>query len=220
LSGLNVADLRRRPPRALKHETAERDDRRQFRILESPDGNPAIQTALLRRPRRRGLPAFQTVPLSGNSYASPFPVSYVTARPVEAPNPWHTWVEVSSFMKMMHLAAVACLVLTGHTVRLWAECAAPPPMCEAAARADLVFFGEVLEQTTYVEYTERGTGVNGIQAVRFNVIRAYKGVKPSQWWWGQRNRSSMALDTWSSRSGAQQATLIGHAAVSGSSGHP
>jgi hypothetical protein len=26
--------------------------------------------------------AFQTVPLSGNSYASPFPVSYVTARPV------------------------------------------------------------------------------------------------------------------------------------------
>jgi hypothetical protein len=54
----------------------------------------------------------------------------------------------------------------------------------ATARADLVFFGEVLEQTTYVEYTERGPLLNGIQAVRFNVIRAFKGVKPSQWWWG------------------------------------
>ena len=86
-------------------------------------------------------------------------------------------------MKMMHLAAVAwCLALTGHTVRLSASCEPPPPLCEAAARADLVFFGEVLGETTYVEHTERGPLPQGVQAVRFNVIKPFKGVNASLLW--------------------------------------
>ena len=84
-------------------------------------------------------------------------------------------------MKMMHLAAAAWLAFTGHAVYPSAMCEPPPPLCEAAARADVVFFGEVLEQTTYAEYTERGPLPQGIQAVRFKVIRAFKGGMPSQW---------------------------------------
>ena len=90
-------------------------------------------------------------------------------------------VEVSSAMRMMHLVAVACLVLTGDAANLSARCEPPPPLCEGAARADLVFYGEVLEETTYVEQTESGPLPQGIQALRFNVIRAFKGVPPSEW---------------------------------------
>jgi len=85
-------------------------------------------------------------------------------------------------MNLMHLAAVAFLSLTGHAVNLSLKCETPPPLCEAATRAELVFFGEVLEQTTYAEMTERGPLPQGVQAVRFNVIQAFKGVKPAQWW--------------------------------------
>ena len=85
-------------------------------------------------------------------------------------------------MKVMHLVTVACLVLTGDAGHLSAECEAPRPLCESAARADLIFFGEVLEQIMYVEHNERGPVPQGIQAVRFNVIRAFKGVKPAQSW--------------------------------------
>ena len=87
-------------------------------------------------------------------------------------------------MKMMHLATVAWLVLTGHAVHSSAACEPPPPLCESAEDADVVFFGEVLDQTTYSEYTGRGGEPfpQGIQSVHFNVIRAFKGVKPAQWW--------------------------------------
>lgn len=85
-------------------------------------------------------------------------------------------------MKMMHLAAVAWLGLTGRPVHPTAACEPPPPLCEAAAGADLVFFGEVLGETTYAEHTERGPLPQGVQAVRFNVIRAFKGVNGSLLW--------------------------------------
>jgi hypothetical protein len=49
----------------------------------------------------------------------------------------------------MHLVVAACLVLTGDAVHLSAACEPPPPLCGAAARADLVFFGEALEQKMY-----------------------------------------------------------------------
>ena len=85
-------------------------------------------------------------------------------------------------MKMMHLAAVAFLGLTGHTVHPSLKCETPPPLCEAATRAELVFFAEVLELTTYAEMTERGPIPQGVQAVRFNVIQTFKGLKLGQWW--------------------------------------
>jgi hypothetical protein len=85
-------------------------------------------------------------------------------------------------MRFMYLAAVACLVLTGDPVHLSASCLPSPPLCEAATKADLVFFGEVLAETNYAEYTERGPLPQGIQAVRFNVIRAFKGVEPPELW--------------------------------------
>ena len=85
-------------------------------------------------------------------------------------------------MRMMHLAAAAWLAFTGHAVYPSATCEPPPPLCEAAAGADLVFFGEVLGETTYAEQTERGPLPQGVQAVRFNVIRAFKGVNGSLLW--------------------------------------
>lgn len=85
-------------------------------------------------------------------------------------------------MRMVRLVAAGCLVLSAGHARLTAVCMPPPPLCEAAARADLVFFGEVLQVTTYVEQTERGPLPQGIQAVRFRVIRPFKGVEPTEWW--------------------------------------
>ena len=87
-------------------------------------------------------------------------------------------------MKVMQLVTVAWLVLTGHAVHSSVACEPSPPLCESAARADVVFFGEVLEQTTYSEYMGRGgePSPQGVQSVHFNVIRAFKGVKPAQWW--------------------------------------
>ena len=82
-------------------------------------------------------------------------------------------------MKMMLLAAVAPLAVNGHAVHPFAACPPPPPLCEAASNATLVFFGEVLDQTRYVETTETGYLPQGVQAVRFNVIRAFKGVNGS-----------------------------------------
>ena len=85
-------------------------------------------------------------------------------------------------MRIMRLVAAACLVLTGDADHLSASCLPPPPLCEAAAKADLVFFGEVLAETSYAEYTERGPLPQGIQAVRFKVIRSFKGVEPPESW--------------------------------------
>jgi hypothetical protein len=83
---------------------------------------------------------------------------------------------------MVRLVAAALLVLSGLPIRLEGACSPLPPLCEAAARADLVFFGEVLEETVYQQYTERGPLPQGIQAIRFNVIRAFKGVEPNEMW--------------------------------------
>ena len=87
-------------------------------------------------------------------------------------------------MNIMHFAAtVACLFLAADAVHLSASCLEPPPpLCEGAARADLVFFGEVLEQITYTEQTERGPLPQGVQAIRFKVIRAFKEAEPGESW--------------------------------------
>jgi hypothetical protein len=85
-------------------------------------------------------------------------------------------------MKMMLLVALASLAVTGRALHSSAVCPPPPPLCEAASNATLVFFGEVLDQTTYAEHTERGPLPQGVQAVRFNVIRAFKGVNGSLLW--------------------------------------
>jgi len=85
------------------------------------------------------------------------------------------------------LLVIASLALSGGptgvaAAGVAAACLPPPPVCEAAARADLVFFGEVLETTTYIQQSETGPLPQGLQEVRFNVIRAFKGVEPSESW--------------------------------------
>ena len=84
-------------------------------------------------------------------------------------------------MMMMHLIAAGFLA-AGEPARLALSCLPPPPLCDAAAGADLVFFGEVIRQTTYPEQTDRGLLPQGIQAVRFKIIRAFKGVEPTESW--------------------------------------
>ena len=85
-------------------------------------------------------------------------------------------------MKMSLLVAAACLISAGGSGRPVASCEPLPPLCGSAARADLVFFGEVLSVRTYAERTEGGQLPQGIQEVRFNVIRAFKGVKTGEAW--------------------------------------
>jgi hypothetical protein len=97
----------------------------------------------------------------------------------ETANLWHTELGSNQTMKMTLLAAVASFAVTGHAVHPFTVCPPPPPLCEAASNATLVFFGEVLDQTRYVETTETGYLPQGVQAVRFNVIRAFKGVNGS-----------------------------------------
>lgn len=87
---------------------------------------------------------------------------------------------VSNPTMTLRLVAAVSLVLSGTPLRLTAACEPPPPLCESAARADLVFFGEVLEETTYAQQTDRGPLPQGVQAVRFNIIRAFKGVEASE----------------------------------------
>jgi len=89
---------------------------------------------------------------------------------------------MSKSIGTIRLLGVAYLILSGAPVRLTASCERPPPVCEAAARADVVFVGEVLESTVYAQQSDTGPLPQGIQAVRFNVIRAFKGVEPTEWW--------------------------------------
>jgi hypothetical protein len=89
-------------------------------------------------------------------------------------------------MKMTRFVTVVCLSLTGAPAVPPVVCEPPLPLCEAAARADVVFLGEVLEETTYVEYTRKGKVPGplpqGIQAVQFNITQAFKAVQPTAWW--------------------------------------
>ena len=78
--------------------------------------------------------------------------------------------------------AAACLILAGETVHPTVSCPPPPPLCASAASADLVFLGEVLSVTDYVEQTERGPLPQGIQAIRFNVTRPFKAVTSGESW--------------------------------------
>ena len=88
----------------------------------------------------------------------------------------------SNFTMSMHVAAATCLLASSSPIRVTAACVPPPPLCESAARADLVFYGEALEETTYTQQTERGPLAQGIQAVRFNVLRSFKGAAPGELW--------------------------------------
>ena len=85
-------------------------------------------------------------------------------------------------MKITLLAALASFAVTGHSVHTFAACSPPPPLCEAALNATLVLFGEVTDQKVYAEQTETGPLPQGVQAVRFNVIRSFKGANDSHLW--------------------------------------
>ena len=78
---------------------------------------------------------------------------------------------------------IACIGFLGSPTGASNVCLPPPPLCEAAASADLVFFGEVLAQTDETKRSERGAvPVDGVQAVKFNVIQAFKGVETGELW--------------------------------------
>jgi hypothetical protein len=74
--------------------------------------------------------------------------------------------------------ATALLIVSGvASSRLIGACLVPPPVCESAARADVVFFGEVLETTMYAQLGGGGPLPNGIESVTFKVIQPFKGVE-------------------------------------------
>jgi hypothetical protein len=73
---------------------------------------------------------------------------------------------------------IACVAILGLSSRLAAECGLRPPTCDALARATLVFYGEVLEETSYPNNVGPDVRVSsGRQDVRFNVLRAFKGAQ-------------------------------------------
>jgi hypothetical protein len=78
----------------------------------------------------------------------------------------------------MHLFAAASLVAVNGVPTLPVECSVPLPLCESAAQADQVFFGEVVEETRYADVTKWGAvpPPEGVQAVRFKVVRPFNGV--------------------------------------------
>jgi len=78
------------------------------------------------------------------------------------------------------LLIAALLAFLDASVRLIAACPQPPPVCASVAKADLVFFGEVLDLTFYAQMTPSGPRPDGLQAVKFNVITPYKGVKAGE----------------------------------------
>jgi len=78
----------------------------------------------------------------------------------------------------MRLLAVACMVGLIGSVRLAAICPAPPPPCEALAQADVVFVADVIELTVFAN----DRLLEGLHQIRFDVIEAFKGVKPAELW--------------------------------------
>jgi hypothetical protein len=86
------------------------------------------------------------------------------------------------FTMTKRLLTVALFALCSVPVRLIAECREPPPVCESLAKADLVFWGEVLDAIFYAQMTAAGPLPDGLQAVKFNIITPYKGVKEGEFW--------------------------------------
>jgi len=82
----------------------------------------------------------------------------------------------------MRLLTAALIAFSSVPVRLTAACPQPPPVCESLAKADLVFWGEVLDVIFYAQMTASGPLPEGLQAVKFNVITPYKGVKAGEFW--------------------------------------
>ena len=63
-------------------------------------------------------------------------------------------------------------------IRLTAACPEPPPPCDALAKADVVFVGEVVDLSIFMNTSQP----EAIHQYRFNVIEAFKGVKPGELW--------------------------------------
>ena len=89
---------------------------------------------------------------------------------------------VSNSLVWMRLIAAAYLVVSYSPVAVATTCEQRPPLCQQVVRAEVAFFGEVIGQTTYVEQSETGPLPQGIQAARFRVIRAFKGVEADEFW--------------------------------------
>src|SRR5262245_58526296 len=67
-----------------------------------------------------------------------------------------------------------CTVFVVAFQQLAAVCMPPPPPCEALAQSQVVFYGETQEVTSQPYVV--GSSV-ALLSVRFNVLRAFKGVK-------------------------------------------
>ena len=97
-------------------------------------------------------------------------------------------------MKSMtqRLFSIACLTCPAIPLRLGASCPAPPPPCEAQAKADLVFIAEVLEATFVQRRNDQGMPYpDGIANYRFNVLEGLKGIEAgefrAQFYYGEGN---------------------------------
>ena len=75
---------------------------------------------------------------------------------------------------MTRTLLVTCAVLFAFSQQVNGACMPPPPPCEALAQSQVVFYGEVLEVTSRPHFV--GASV-ALLSVRFNVLRAFKGVE-------------------------------------------
>jgi hypothetical protein len=76
---------------------------------------------------------------------------------------------------MTRIFLVSCVVALAPVQRLDAECAIPPPPCEALTVSHLVFYGEV--QAVRPPPEGRAGSHSPLPSARFKVLRAFKGVK-------------------------------------------
>ena len=89
---------------------------------------------------------------------------------------------VSNLRMTVRLVAAALLLFLATSIRLNAACMPAPPTCVGFANADIVFYGEAIARRLYSEMREGGPIPEGINAVKFKVMRAYKGVKVGEFW--------------------------------------